>query len=142
MAQTVSRSRREYYVRSSTQGHVRGSPDRALRVRRALGYRSFVNAFDLDMAFAPAEVAAGLERLFTRLGVGWSCTARSPAEFTFEVHQPPADRTRITIGPLPPERMTYIGFFPRTLLEAHAENGADLDALRREILLAFLRVTG
>jgi hypothetical protein len=100
-----------------------------------------VEAFELDMAFAPSEVAAGLQRLCVRLGLDWACE-HGTEDFHFRVTLPGGGQARLSVRPLPQERMTYVGFFPRTLLEARADDGPDLEALRREILLAFLRVTG
>lgn len=94
------------------------------------------------MAFGPEDLVLGLERLFAKRGFGWSCEQRSPNRYEFNVAVPGHGRVEVTIRPLPPDRLTYASLFPRTLLEARAGNGADLDAFRRDILLAFLRVTG
>jgi hypothetical protein len=106
-----------------------------------LRYRRIVEAFELDMAFAPSEVADGLQQLCDRLGLDWACE-HSAEDLHFRLTLPGGGQARLSVRPLPRERMTYIGFFPRTLLEARAEDGSDLEAFRREILLAFLRVMG
>jgi hypothetical protein len=105
-------------------------------------YRGAVDRFDLDMAFAPADVAAGLERLCHKRGIAWSCSSTVPEHYqlTLTLHDTAA--VQIEIRPLPAHRMTYVGAFPRTLLEARAAAGVDLEALRRDIVLAFMRVTG
>jgi hypothetical protein len=107
----------------------------------ALRYRRTVDAFELDMAFAPGDVAAGLQRLCDRLGLDWACEQRAD-DTHFRLTFPGGGQVRLSVRPLPSERMTYVGFFPRTLLEARADDGSDLEAFRREILLAFLRVMG
>lgn len=94
------------------------------------------------MAFEPAEVAAGLERLFHKRGIRWSCTATAPDHSQFTLTLNDGTTVHIDVRPLPAERKTYVGFFPRTLLEVHADTGAQLDTLRRDIVLAFMRVTG
>ncbi|MFQ5666562.1 MAG: hypothetical protein ACE5I7_09040 [Candidatus Binatia bacterium] len=101
-----------------------------------------MNAFELDMAFEPKEVAAGLERVFKKLGLAWSCERQASAQYEFHVTLRDGERAQVVVRPLPPERMTYLGAFPRTLLEARADDGSDLEPLRREIVIAFLRVTG
>ncbi len=104
-----------------------------------------MNAFDLDMAFEPAEVAAGLERLFRKLGIVWSCACRSPGHYEFRLTRRDGEPTQVVIivvQPLPAERVTAAGFSARSLLEARAATGVDLDALRKQVLLAFMRVMG
>lgn len=105
-------------------------------------YRGAVDRFDLDMAFEPAEVAAGLERLFHKRGICWSCSSAARAHYQFTLTLQDAATVQIEVGPLPAQRMTYVGAFPRTLLEARSTGGANLEALRRDIVLTFMRVTG
>jgi hypothetical protein len=106
------------------------------------GYRRNVRAFDLDMAFEPAALAAGLEQLLDKLGHAWSCVRNAPTDYELTVTLSSGGHARLMVRPLPPERMTYVGLFPRTLLEVQADDRSDIDALRSAILLAFLRVTG
>jgi hypothetical protein len=120
----------------------RRRPAGALRARPSLGYRSRVEAFELDMAFAPEDVAIGLERLFAKLGLSWTCERESSSVCTFSVSLPESRETLVAVRPLPAERLTSAEWVPRTLLEAQTRTGGDLGALRRAIVLAFLRVTG
>jgi hypothetical protein len=106
-----------------------------------LRYRRAVETFELDMAFASDEVVAGLQQLCDRLGLDWACEQGAGAAH-FRLTLPGGAQALLSVRPLPPERMTYVGFFPRTLLEARADDGSDLEGFRRQILLAFLRVTG
>ena len=94
------------------------------------------------MAFEPADVAAGLERLFRKRGIRWSRTATAPDHSQFTLTLNDGATVRIDVRPLPAERKTYVCFFPRTLLEVHADSGTQLDTIRRDIVLAFMRVTG
>jgi hypothetical protein len=105
-------------------------------------YRGAVDRFDLDMAFEPADVAAGLERLFAKRGICWSCSSAAPEHYQFTLPLHDAATVQIEVRPLPVQRMTYVGVFPRTLLDARSTGGADLEALRRDIVLTFMRVTG
>lgn len=98
-----------------------------------------MHRFELDLAYTPEEVAAGLERLFAKRGWAWMRTPAAPGLYVFQLTT--ADgAANLQIQPLPPERITT-GLFPRTLLALRSESAA-FESLRREIVLAFLRVMG
>ncbi len=99
-------------------------------------------SFDLDVAFAPDDVVSGLEKLLSRRGLRWSRTAGRGQRYEFLVELPGGTQALITVAPVPVELQTYASFFSRTLVEARAEDAAALETLRREIILAFLRVMG
>jgi hypothetical protein len=105
-------------------------------------YRNAVDGFDLDMAFEPAEVIAVLERLFDKRGIHWVRVSVESDRHQFTLTLNDGARVQVDIRPLPAERMTYVGVFPRTLLEVHAGSQAHLRGLQRDIVLAFMRVTG
>ena len=94
------------------------------------------------MAFEPHELAEGLDRLFARLGLHATCAHSAATRYDYDVTLGDGLHAHITVRPLPAERLNYLGLLPRTLLEAHAEERADLTALRQDVVLAFLRVTG
>src|ERR1700687_1714164 len=96
-----------------------------------------VNAFEFDMAFEPAELAAELEQFFAKRGWRWSGEHASSTEYAYTVALADGPTLVVVVRPLPAERMTYVGLLPRTLLEVRCTNGADIEALRREFLLAF-----
>lgn len=92
------------------------------------------------MAFAPDDVAAGLEQLFAKRGWTWTCERPSPERYDLRLSLSQIGEVTIVVQPLPVERVTF-ALFPRTLLQVSASAG-DLEPLRRDILLAFLRVAG
>lgn len=113
-----------------------------MRARERLDiHRALVETFEFDMAFEPADLAAELEQYFRKRGWRWSGTQASPSEFAYTVTLP-AVVIMVGVRPLPAERMNYVGLLPRTLLEVRSANGADIEPLRRDFLLAFLRVMG
>ncbi len=99
-------------------------------------------AFELDLAFAPEELASGLERLFARRGRPWWRSADREQRYQFTTELASGFEAVVNVTPLPAERQTYASFFPRTLVRAHASDAAGLEALRRDIILTFLRVMG
>jgi len=113
-----------------------------LRARSGLRYRHPVHAFEFDMAFAPHEIAAGLERLFAKLGIAAVSHHPSSTRYEYDLTLDAGHAARLVVRPLPAERRTYPTVFPRTLVEAEADAGVDLAALRRQVLCAFLRVMG
>jgi hypothetical protein len=91
---------------------------------------------ELDMGFTVEEVTDGVARLLTRLGADAAdIPSRNGVCF-----RGPRDVT-VDIGPMPEERIKYPVLFPRTLLTLRGDPVA-VESLRREILLAFLRVGG
>jgi hypothetical protein len=91
---------------------------------------------ELDMGFTVEEVTDGVGRLLTRLGadakkIPWSngTRFRAPHDVTIDIQQ------------MPEERINYPVLFPRTLLTLRGDPVA-VESLRRQILLAFLRVGG
>lgn len=101
-----------------------------------------MTTFEFDMAFEVLEVVAGLERLFGKLGIAWSCERHAPADVEYALTLPDGHCVWLSVQPLPAARMPPVAFFPRTLLAARTDNGGDLTDLRRAVVLAFLRVTG
>lgn len=97
---------------------------------------------ELDLAFEPEAVAAGLERLFAARGLKWSRRAGGARRAEFTIVGPSAGDATVSVEPLPAQRMTYPSFFPRTLLQLASDDQAALERLRRDILLAFMRVMG
>ncbi len=97
---------------------------------------------ELDLAFEPEEVAAGLERLFARRALSWSRPVAAGRRVEFTVTGLSGGDARVSVEPLPVERKTGASFFPRTLLRLGADDQAALDRLRRDIMLAFMRVMG
>ena len=91
---------------------------------------------ELDMGFTVQEVTDGVARLLNRLGAD-AATITSPNGARF---RGPHDVT-IDVGPMPEERIKYPVLFPRTLLALRGDPVA-VESLRRQILLAFLRVGG
>jgi hypothetical protein len=102
-----------------------------------------VPGFEYDMAYAPAELAAGVCKLFDTLGYRWRRDERGDTAHC-DIVLPSGHAAHITIGPLPPERASHTLFFPRALLTAHSDDAEDAEiaALRHTLLTAFLRVTG
>ncbi len=98
--------------------------------------------FELDVAFALEEVANGLERLFARRDRPWSRRAGGGRHYEFVTELADGTQAVVIVAPLPIERQTYASFFPRTLVQAHAEDADGLENLRRDIILTFLRVMG
>jgi hypothetical protein len=96
--------------------------------------------FSLDMAFAPAEVAAGLEELFAARGYAWTFNDDGSTR-RYHVACP---AVIIEVGPLPDAQRQPTPFATRTLLRATSAGAppAELTALRQGIVLAFLRVMG
>ncbi len=99
-------------------------------------------AFELDLAFAPEELARGLERLFARRGRPWSRSADRGERYQFTTELASGFEAVVNVAPPPATRRTYASFFPRTLVQAHAPDAAGLEALRRDVILTFLRVMG
>ena len=99
-----------------------------------------MRAFDLDLAYSPPDVVSGLERLFRRLGCPRQPVGDTAGRCRF-VLAVEGCRVDVTVEPLPVERQTYVGFFPRTLVSAESAD-ADLTNLRRHIALAFFRASG
>ncbi len=99
-------------------------------------------SFELDVAFAPEEVANGLERLFARHDRPWSRRAGGDRHYEFATELAGGTQAVVTVAPLPMERQTYASFFPRALVQARAEDADGLENLRRDIILTFLRVMG
>jgi hypothetical protein len=91
---------------------------------------------ELDMGFTVEEVVEGIARLLARLGMA--------AASVFEGHvvrfRPEADLT-IEVARMPEERIRHPILFPRTLLVLRGPEPA-IEALERQVLLAFLRVGG
>ncbi len=91
---------------------------------------------ELDMGFTVEEVTDGVGRLLVRLGADAAkIPSSSGARF-----RAPHDVT-IDVQPMPEERVDYPTLFPRTLLTLRGDPVA-VESLRRQILLAFLRVGG
>jgi hypothetical protein len=90
---------------------------------------------ELDMGFTVEEVTAGVGRLLTRLDAG---AAKIPSPKGARFHAP---HVTIDVEPMPEERIKYPVLFPRTLLTLRGDPIA-VESLRRQILLAFLRVGG
>jgi hypothetical protein len=88
------------------------------------------------MGFTVEEVADGIGRLLARLGAD-AAKIPSPDGSRFRA---PQDVT-IDVEPMPEERIKYPILFPRTLLTLRGDPTA-VETLRRQILLAFLRVGG
>ncbi len=107
-----------------------------------MDYDAAVAAFELDLAFAPEEVASGLERLFVRRALPWSRRAGSARCYEFKTALASGAEAVVSVAPMPPERQAYPSFFPRALVQAQAPDPADLEALRRDIILTFLRIMG
>jgi hypothetical protein len=102
-----------------------------------------MTGWELDMAFEAAEVAAGAERLLRRLGHPWT-RRESECRTVLEIRLPSGSSVEVEIGPLPIERQSQTLFHPRCLLVARSETATDpeMEALRREVVLSFLRVMG
>jgi hypothetical protein len=102
-----------------------------------------VTSFELDMGIDAEDLVAGFERLFERLRLPYRRLAAGAAPgVEFAVQQGGAE-TRISIEPMPAARWVPGTFPPRALVSVHsAAPAAEVERLRREILLAFLRVTG
>ena len=94
------------------------------------------------MAFEPRELAEGLDRLFAKLGLHVTCAHTAATRYDYDLILRDGEPAHITVRPLPAERLNYLGLLPRTLLEARADDRADLTALRQNVMLAFLRVAG
>jgi hypothetical protein len=88
------------------------------------------------MGFTVEEVTDGIGRLFTRLGTD---AAKIPSPNGSRFRAP--DDVTIDVEPMPEERIKYPVLLPRTLLTLRGDPTA-VESLRRQILLAFLRVGG
>ena len=88
------------------------------------------------MGFTVEEVTAGIGRLLTRLGAD---PAKIPSPNGVRFRAP--DDVTIDVEPMPEERIQYPVLFPRTRLTLRGDPTA-VESLRRQILLAFLRVGG
>jgi len=99
--------------------------------------------FEFDMAFSPADVVAGVERLLDKLGYSWQ-RRESGESSVFTAKRADDHAVELEVGPLSVERRTYVSFFPRTLLVARSDDASEreITALRRAVIMAFLRVTG
>jgi hypothetical protein len=91
---------------------------------------------ELDMGFAVEEVTGGIARLLARLGAD---AAKIPSANGSRFRAP--DDVTIDVEPMPEERIKYPILLPRTLLTLRGDPTA-VETLRRQILLAFLRVGG
>lgn len=97
---------------------------------------------ELDLAFEPEEVMTGLERLFTARGLQWCRRDAGARCAEFTIAGLGGGDARVSVAPLPPERRSYPTFFPRTLLQLELEHQGVLNAMHRDIILAFMRVMG
>lgn len=99
--------------------------------------------FEFDMAFPPADVVAGVERLLDKLGYSWQ-RRESGESSVFTAKRADAPTVELEVGPLPLDRQSYVSFFPRTLLVARSDEAGEREiaALRQAVIMAFLRVTG
>ncbi len=97
---------------------------------------------ELDLAFEPEDVMAGLERLFSARGLRWCRRDGGTRCAEFTIAGLSGGDARVSVAPLPAERMTYPIFFPRTLLQLELEHQGALNAMHRDIILAFMRVMG
>ena len=93
---------------------------------------------ELDMGFAVEEVTEGVGRLLSRLGAD---VTKIPSPSSNGARFRALHDVTIDVQPMPEERINYPVLFPRTLLTLRGDPVA-VEALRRQILLAFLRVGG
>jgi hypothetical protein len=88
------------------------------------------------MGFTAEEIADGVGRMLERLNAdGVKAPSRNGARFRA------LDGVTIDVEPMPEERIRYPALLPRTLVTLRGDPIA-VERLRREILLAFLRVGG
>lgn len=102
-----------------------------------------MTSFDFDMAFPATELAEGLRALFARQPYEW--VERIDGDrYEYAVTFPSGHCALLSLGPLPEERRTPTPFSDRTLLTARSVGASadELEALRREIVQAFMRVMG
>jgi hypothetical protein len=95
-----------------------------------------VIAWELDVAFPPAEVAAGVRQLLADRGLAVRVDEDASGVWTFT-----SGGLRIDVSPLPKGRPTSVRLHSRTLLRVCGD-GALADTLKSAIRLEFLRVTG
>src|SRR5262249_22584650 len=91
---------------------------------------------ELDMGFTVEEVTDGVGRLLTRLG---GDVTTIPSQNGARLLAP--NDVTIEVEPMPEGRIKYPVLFPRTLVTLRGDPAA-VESLRRQILLAFLRVGG
>ncbi|GIW42214.1 MAG: hypothetical protein KatS3mg076_2791 [Candidatus Binatia bacterium] len=99
-------------------------------------------SFELDMNFPVAELLEGTLRILGKRGAKTGISHEGPDAVVLDTELRGVP-LRIEIRSIPPERRAPFAFGPRSLLRASCEaTGTDLEELRREIVLAFLRVAG
>ena len=102
-----------------------------------------MTSFDFDMAFPVAEIAAGLRRLFAEQACAWEERVDG-SRYEYAVKLPSRRTVLVSLDPLPAQRRTPTPFTDRTLLTARSvdASAAELEALRRQVAQAFMRVMG
>ena len=90
-------------------------------------------AWELDLGFSAAEVAAGVAELLAARGLDARIEADGPRRIFRTAN------AVVAVQPLPPERATPTLFHPRTLLVLDG-SGPAVETLKASIRLKFLRV--
>lgn len=99
-------------------------------------------SFELDMGIDVEDLVSGFERLLIRRGVRYR-TEDHPEDGVVFLLTLEGGETRIAVEPMPAERWAPMTFPPRSLVTVDsAAQPVEVERLRRDILLAFMRVTG